>query len=135
MRWASAKRFSPAPGFSSPPPRNSRTERYKRHASLMVGTARLRRSDRLAAADRAPALLLDPDIAGLGDLAPARDVGGKDFCKLFRGIADGVDAERLEACNHVRQLCNPHQFAFELFHDSRRRFLWRENSTPQHRVD
>jgi hypothetical protein len=53
----------------------SRMERCRRRTSPMAGTARRRRSDRLAAADVASALLLDLDIAGFGDGAPARDVG------------------------------------------------------------
>ena len=55
--------------------------------------------------------------------------------EFLRGIADRLDAERLEAGDHVRQPCDPHQFAFELPHDRRRRLpsARRCRSTAPHR--
>ena len=56
----------------------------------------------------------DLDIGGPCDLTPSRDVIRQDLGKLFRRIADGVDAERFETRNHVGKPGDPHQFAFDL---------------------
>ena len=58
------------------------------------------RRDGLAGSGRA--LLLDLDVRRLHDLAPAGDVGLKNFRELVGRGADGVDADGLQPRDHVR---------------------------------